>query len=105
MRLKRWDWDAQNFIEEDYPDEMFRPFLNWLFTTKMWIEQPDLVNGKVLQLQRAMAEHRNPPETHHEPPDAPTEAVLSPTEKRLANLAKARAVRAAKKAAREAVPV
>jgi hypothetical protein len=104
MKLDRWDWDRQAFIQDEFPDELFRPFLNWLFTTKTWVEYPDLVNAKVLQLQRAMAEYRQGAQSHREaeafavPVPAP---VVSPQEalaaKRRASLVKARAARKAKK--------
>jgi len=110
MNIKRWDWDRQAFIEDEYPDALFSDFLNWLLTTKRWLEDPALVNRKVLALQRALAEHRQGPESHREPFEedarvAPTEPVDGLAERRRANLVKARAARAAKKAQREAVSV
>ena len=106
MKIQRWNWDAQRFDVLDYPEALFEPFLNWLMTTKQWIEDPELVNRKVLALQRQMAEYRQGPETHREPFEETRVLASTPVdglaERRRANLAKARA---AKKAKREAVTV
>ena len=96
IKIRRWDWDKQNFSSEPYPAEMFEDFLDWLFTTKRWIEEPQRVQARVLQLERDMAAHRNPPDTHHEEnsdPVAIRKAELAHT--RRMNLQKAREAKAA----------
>lgn len=106
MIIHAWNWDAQNFDALAYPDALFQPFLNWLLTTKRWLEDPELVNRKVLALQRTLAEYRQGPESHREPFEETRVLASTPVdglaERRRANLAKARA---AKKAKREAVTV
>jgi hypothetical protein len=102
MKIPIWNWDTQRFDEPEYPEALFQPFLTWLLTTRRWLEDPELINRKVLALQRAMAEHRQPAQTHRET-DAPLVPELTPAEavaaKRRASLVKARAARKAKKEA------
>lgn len=106
MKINRWEWDRQAFIQDEFPEALFEPFLNWLLTTKRWLEDPELVNRKVLALQRTLAEYRQGPESHREPFEETRVLASTPVdglaERRRANLAKARA---AKKAKREAVTV
>jgi hypothetical protein len=105
MNIKRWDWDRQAFVEDEYPETIFQPFLEWLFTTKAWIEDPPRVNAKVRQLERTMAEYRQPAPSHHEEPE-PSEAeetaarinrAADLAQRRRDNLAKARAAKRAKR--------
>jgi hypothetical protein len=102
LKLREWDWDKQSFVDYDYPEELIRPFVDWILTTKAWQEDPKRVNAKVLQLQRALAEYRNPPDSHREtvasgfigvetPP--PVDAKLEAKRERMA---KARAAKQAK---------
>ena len=110
MKIPRWDWNLQAFVEDEYPDTMFTPFLTWILTTKAWVEYPDLVNSKVLVLQRQMAEYRTPVATHREAPE-PSEleekaAAINKAEElkqlRRDNLAKARAAKKAKREMQDA---
>lgn len=104
MNIPIWNWDLQRFDEVEYPEALFAPFLTWLLTTRRWLEDPELINRKVLALQRAMAEYRQPVQSHREA-DAPPVLAVSPqealAERRRASLVKARAARAAKHAAKE----
>lgn len=106
MKIPMWNWDAQRFEDTEYPDALFQPFLTWLLTTKRWLEDAELVNRKVLALQRTLAEYRQGPESHREPFEETVPLASEPVdglaERRRANLAKARD---AKKAKREAAHV
>jgi len=103
MNIRRWDWDKQAFVEDTYPEEMFRPFLDWLFTTKNWREDPRRVNDRVLQLEKDMAAFRNPATRADvvavDPALAAAIARDNLAATRRANLAKGRATLAAKRAA------
>lgn len=58
MKLKDWGWDAQNYIETEYPDAPIAEFINFLRTTKAWHADPEIVHRKLLTLNRVFAEHR-----------------------------------------------
>ena len=38
VTLKEWDWDAQNFIEREYPYHIIKKFVDDLRNKKQWIE-------------------------------------------------------------------
>ena len=58
MKLREWNWDAQAFIETDYPDGTVADFVNWMRTTKAWHADPELVHGRLLRMNQKLAEHR-----------------------------------------------
>ena len=104
ITVRRWDWDRQVFVEDAYPESLFKPFLDWLLTTQQWVDHPDLVVTKVNLLRLEMLRLRTPPDTHHqevetisadEPNPVDREAEIQA--KRLQSLAKARAARKAKR--------
>lgn len=111
MNIKRWDWDkgstGDGFVVDVFPDKMFQPFLEWLFTTKLWQTDPSLVNQRVLRLQREMSEYRQGRQSHREAetflraPSAVAVPTLSTADKRRAALARARAAKKAKRDAKE----
>lgn len=77
MRLTDWDWNAQKFVERDYPDEPIAEFINWLRTTKQWYQSPDPgrdVYTRYLKLQDQLTQHRNRPV----PPPVPVIELAPP---------------------------
>lgn len=95
MNIRRWDFEQQNFVEDAYPETMFKPFLDWLLTTQAWIEDPAQVVRKVNMLRRDMLAHRTDQVPVNEPNPVDREAEIQA--KRLVNLAKAREARKAKR--------
>lgn len=41
MKLKEWDWNKQQYVEVEYPDEIVKDFVDRLRNTKQWRESPD----------------------------------------------------------------
>ena len=58
MKLREWDWDKQNFVEQDYPDGPIVSFVNWLRTTKAWHQDPELVHVQLRRLNQTFSAHR-----------------------------------------------
>lgn len=58
MRLREWDWDKQVFVEVSYPDEPIMEFLNFIRTTKAWVQDPARMHRAVLKMDKALGEHR-----------------------------------------------
>lgn len=104
MHIRRWDWDLQAYVTTDYPETLFEPFLDWLFTTKQWREDPERFNERVWELEKDLVAHRVKMAVVTMPLVPPE---LTPAERKAAGIAKARISRAAtnarKRAEREAV--
>jgi hypothetical protein len=58
MKLREWDWDKQRFVEVPYPDEPIMEFINFIRTTKAWVQDPERMHREVLKLDRKLGEHR-----------------------------------------------
>lgn len=61
MKLREWDWDAQNYVEIDYPDEPIKAFVDWLRNNRQWRESPDPgrdVYTRFRRLEDELAAHR-----------------------------------------------
>lgn len=58
MKLKEWDFDKQKFVLHEYPDAPVAEFVDFFRTTKAWEEDPDRIKRRVLQMEKALAEHR-----------------------------------------------
>jgi hypothetical protein len=50
MKLKRWDWDAQNYVEIEYPDGPIKAYIDWLNNTKAWIDDVELVHRRLRKM-------------------------------------------------------
>ena len=59
MKLKDYDWNAQLEVEVEYPDHIIQGFMNYLRLHKHWHEDPELVYGRFLVLQRDLTDARN----------------------------------------------
>jgi hypothetical protein len=82
MKIRHWDFDHQNYAVVDYPDDLFRPFLDWLFTTKTWWADQSLIRERTIKLEQAMGEYRVAhPEAIRRPWDPVDAAKLRRTEK------------------------
>lgn len=87
MKLKEWDWNRQQYVETDYPDEVIQRFMNWLRTNRQWRESPDPGRDVFTQYQKLEADlgdYRADPERLKR-------------ERQAAQMAKARAAKAAKR--------
>lgn len=58
MKLREWDWDKQVFIEVEYPDAPVMEFVNFIRTTKAWVQDPERMHRAVLKMDKALGEHR-----------------------------------------------
>lgn len=58
MKVRTWDWNAQRFVEADYPDVVFVEFIDFLMNTKRWREDPDLLYDRTKQLERQLGDFR-----------------------------------------------
>lgn len=58
MKLRRWDYDKQKFVLDDYPDGPIAEFVDFFRTTKAWEGDPQRVTRRLQQLEKALAEHR-----------------------------------------------
>jgi len=104
VKLKHWDWDAQNFAVVDYPEEMFADMLDWLLLSKQWWlpKGLELVQDKVIKLQQRLGEYRvqhpeaiirpwNPTQTVGTTPVTTPAPLIDPAKaRRLAGLEKGR---------------
>lgn len=54
MFLREWDWNAQAFVEVEYPDGPIQEFMNYLWEGKQWKERPELVYNRFRQLQEKL---------------------------------------------------
>ena len=59
VTLREWDWNAQQFVETEYPFSLLKPFLDYLHAGKRWRENPEMVYPKLLELERDLTEYRN----------------------------------------------
>ena len=62
MKLLEDDWSAPGGVrpvEVEYPDEWVQNFMNWLRRTKGWREDLDLVEERIMVLNRQFLEYRN----------------------------------------------
>ncbi len=61
VTLKEWDWDAQNFVEVEYPYHIIKGFVDDLRNKKQWIE--DTTSQKVWRrfqrFQELLMDERN----------------------------------------------
>ena len=70
MKLLEDDWSAPGGVrpvEVEYPDEWVQNFMNWLRRTKGWREDLDLVEERVMVLNRQFLEYRNEQSTRPVP--------------------------------------
>ncbi len=58
ITVPQHNWETGQEDQVDYPDELFTPFLAWLFTTNRWREEQYLVEDKVNLIRVEMAKHR-----------------------------------------------
>lgn len=96
IRVRHWNWDAQQYDTVEYPDEIIQPFIDWIMTSHSWETDPRRMKDRVLDLQRQFADYRQGRQTHTEAVTVDP-AAASLADRRKANLAKARAAKAAKK--------
>lgn len=58
MFLREWNWDRQNYDEVEYPDQPIKKFMDWLWETKQWREDPHMVYNQFRKLQIELMEPR-----------------------------------------------
>ena len=62
MQLREWNYElgpSGGFDQVDYPDELIAPFVEFFRKTSLWHNNMDVIEEKVLTLQRKLTEHRN----------------------------------------------
>lgn len=59
MLLKKWDWDKQQFVQEEHDDTLIAEFIDWLRTTKRWIDDPRVVVEKLNALEYKLADAKS----------------------------------------------
>ena len=59
MKLREWDWDLENFVEREYPDEIIKSFVEFMRTNNQWQDHPDLVVDRYRHLQRELTDAYN----------------------------------------------
>lgn len=107
MKLFETDWDAPGGakqVEVDYPDAIIQGFVNWMRTTKRWLDDPEMLERRFRKMNSELAESRQRPRPIAAPATTSTPSTEPTTaQKRAAGLQKARDAKAAKKAAAGAV--
>lgn len=123
MKLQQTDWNnpaGATLVDTEFPDEPIRQFVNWLWTTKQWYENPEVVYRKFQRMKEELLASLGKPQTVAAPDSvvawlergmadpkvrSDVEALLKQyrreqaTVNRNAALAKAREARAAKREA------
>jgi hypothetical protein len=110
--LREWDWDLQNYVTIEYPDEPIAQLMDWLRTTRSWHEDVELVHQRVRKLNAELAAIRSglpkalslTASTPAPVPPVPPKAPRQQTPEQRAALERARAALAAKRAAMKSVP-
>lgn len=56
LALRKWDWDAQRFVEVLTPPGPIVKFMLWLRETKAWHEDVELVHRRFRAMEKEVAE-------------------------------------------------
>ncbi len=59
MKLKEWNWDNQQFEQVEQPDEIIKPFMEFVLLNKQWPEQLELMYQRFLALKRELTDWHN----------------------------------------------
>lgn len=60
MKLQDTDWSnartGARLVDVEYPDDIIQRFVNWLWTTKQWRENPEAVYNRFRRMQDELVE-------------------------------------------------
>ena len=59
ITLREWDWDAQAFVEREYPWAALKSFVDDLRLGNRWRENPEVVFNRFMKLERELTAARN----------------------------------------------
>lgn len=111
MKLHETNWDTPSgatTIDVEYPDAIIQSFVNWMRTSKRWMDDPEMLIRRFRKMNSELMDSRNAARLATaefarqagvklpEPTKLPERTTA---EKRAAGLQKAREAKAAKKAA------
>lgn len=61
MKLREWDWNAQDWVEVEYPDRIIAEFVEFFRNTQMWKEDDtaQVVFDRYQKLHNDLTDYRN----------------------------------------------
>lgn len=56
MKIQRYNWETMLMDDVNVDDKPMTEFVNWILSTNVWLQDPELLFNRVVHLKRQIAE-------------------------------------------------